>query len=196
MREVILSAFSESAAALASLMADAGALQKIESAGRLLANAFHHGGRVYSCGNGGSMCDAIHFAEELSGKFRLERGPLPAVAISDPGHLTCTANDYGYEAVFARFIEAQGRKGDMLVAISTSGKSPSIVAAAKQARALGLQVVALTGKPASPLAAHADIDICTPAGRYSDRVQELHIKVIHVLIELVERQLYPQNYAQ
>jgi D-sedoheptulose 7-phosphate isomerase len=195
MREVILSALSESAAALSSLMADSVTLRKIESAGRLLANAFRQGGRVYSCGNGGSMCDAIHFAEELSGKFRLERKPLPAVAISDPGHLTCAANDYGYETVFARFIEAQGRKGDILVAISTSGRSPNIVAAAKQARALGLQVVTLSGKPASPLAAHADIDICTPAGRYSDRVQELHIKVIHVLIELVERQLYPENYT-
>jgi D-sedoheptulose 7-phosphate isomerase len=196
MRDIILAALSEGAAALSSLMADSAALQSIESAGLLLTDAFRHGGRVYSCGNGGSMCDAIHFAEELSGKFRLERRPLPAVAISDPGHLTCTANDYGYEKVFARFVEAQGRKGDILVAISTSGKSPNIVAAAKQARVLGLQVVALTGKSASPLAAHADIDICTPAGKYSDRVQELHIKVIHVLIELVERQLYPENYVK
>jgi D-sedoheptulose 7-phosphate isomerase len=196
MRDIILAALSEGAAALSSLMADSAALQSIESAGLLLADAFRQGGRVYSCGNGGSMCDAIHFAEELSGKFRLERRPLPAVAISDPGHLTCTANDYGYEKVFARFVEAQGRKGDILVAISTSGKSPNIVAAAKQARVLGLQVVALTGKSASPLAAHADIDICTPAGKYSDRVQELHIKVIHVLIELIERQLYPENYVK
>jgi D-sedoheptulose 7-phosphate isomerase len=196
MRDVILAALSEGAEALASLMADPAALQSIESAGRLLANAFRQGGRVYSCGNGGSMCDAMHFAEELSGKFRLERRSLPAVAISDPGHLTCAANDYGYEMVFARFIEAQGRKGDVLLAISTSGQSPNIVAAAKQARALGLQVIALTGKSATPLAGYADIDISTAAGRYSDRVQELHIKVIHVLIELVERQLFPENYAK
>lgn len=194
MRDVILAAFTESATALSSLMANPSALQAIELAGKLLADAFRQGNRVYSCGNGGSICDAIHFAEELSGKFRLERRPLPAIAISDPGHLTCTANDYGYEHVFARFIEAQGRAGDVLVAISTSGKSPNVVTAAEQGRRLGLKVIALTGKSGSPLCAHADIEICTTAGAYSDRVQELHIKVIHVLIELVERQLFPKNY--
>jgi D-sedoheptulose 7-phosphate isomerase len=116
------------------------------------------------------------------------------MAICDPGHITCTANDYGYEHVFARFIEAQGKRGDVLLAISTSGKSPSVVNAAERARRLGLKVIALTGKTKSALGTNADIEICTPAGAYSDRVQELHIKVIHVLIELVERQLFPENY--
>ena len=194
MRDVILAALTESAAALSSLTANASALQAVESAGIVLANAFRQAARVYSCGNGGSICDAIHFAEELSGKFRLERRPLPAMAICDPGHITCTANDYGYEHVFARFIEAQGKRGDVLLAISTSGKSPSVVNAAERARRLGLKVIALTGKTKSALGTNADIEICTPAGAYSDRVQELHIKVIHVLIELVERQLFPENY--
>src|SRR5688500_2494278 len=158
MRDIILAAFTESAAALSSLVANGSALQAIESAGVLLADTFRQAARVYSCGNGGSICDAIHFAEELSGKFRLERRPLPAMAICDPGHITCTANDYGYEHVFARFIEAQGKRGDVLLAISTSGKSPSVVNAAEQARRLGLKVIALTGKPKSALGANADIE--------------------------------------
>jgi D-sedoheptulose 7-phosphate isomerase len=134
----------------------------------------------------------MHFAEELSGKFRRERAALPAMAISDPAHLTCAANDFGFDSVFSRFVEAHGRRGDVLLAISTSGNSPNILAAATAAHAAGMKVIALTGKPGNKLESHADINICTPGGtQYSDRIQELHIKVIHTLIELCESRLFP-----
>jgi D-sedoheptulose 7-phosphate isomerase len=133
------------------------------------------------------MCDAMHFAEELTGRFRDDRPGYAALAISDPGHLSCVGNDYGYERVFARFIEAHGRGGDVLLAISTSGTSRNVIAAAEVARARGIKVIGLTGRDETPLAKLADIAIVTPGGRYADRVQELHIKVIHILIERVER---------
>ncbi|MBI3447965.1 MAG: SIS domain-containing protein [Acidobacteria bacterium] len=191
----IKAALDESAAALARLTGDSGAIESIARAGLALAECFESAGRVFACGNGGSMSDAMHFAEELSGKFRKERRALPAAAISDPGHLSCAANDYGYESVFARYLEAHARRGDALLAISTSGRSPNVVRAAALARELGLTVVALTGRAATPLAREASIEICTPFGEWSDRVQELHIKVIHILVELVERRLFPENYA-
>jgi D-sedoheptulose 7-phosphate isomerase len=161
----------------------------------MLADVFAAGGRAYSCGNGGSMCDAMHFAEELTGRFRDDRRGYAALAISDPGHLSCVGNDYGYERVFARFIEAHGRSGDVLLAITTSGTSRNVVAAAQVAKGLGMKVIALTGRAGTPITECADIALVTPGGRYADRVQELHIKVIHILIELVERRLAPGNYT-
>ena len=195
MTAAVRAALDEAAAALAALRADEVMLARIEQAGALLAATFAGGGRAYACGNGGSMCDAMHFAEELTGRFRDDRPGYAAIAISDPGHLSCVGNDYGYEQVFARYLGAHGRPGDVLLAISTSGTSRNVVAAAQAARALQLKVIALTGREDAPLAARADIAIVTPGGHYADRVQELHIKVIHVLIELVERRLAPQNYA-
>ncbi len=191
----IQSSLHEARDALHSLIANQAALERIEQAARLLLSAFDSGNRVFSCGNGGSMSDAIHFAEELSGRYRLDRKGLPAMAISDVGHLTCVANDFGYDQVFARFLESHARAGDVLLAISTSGKSANVLKAVEAARGLGLKVVALTGKPDSMLSQLADIDICTPSGSFADRVQELHIKVIHILIELVERELFPENYG-
>ena len=195
MTAAVRAALDEAAAALAALRADEVMLARIEQAGALLAATFAGSGRAYACGNGGSMCDAMHFAEELTGRFRDDRPGYAAIAISDPGHLSCVGNDYGYEQVFARYLGAHGRPGDVLLAISTSGTSRNVVAAAQGAKALQLKVIALTGREDAPLAAGADIAIVTPGGRYADRVQELHIKVIHVLIELVERRLAPQNYA-
>jgi D-sedoheptulose 7-phosphate isomerase len=186
---LIRSALEEAASGLERLRRNDAALAAIEAAGGVLAKAFISGNRAYSCGNGGSMCDAMHFAEELTGRFRRDRRPLAALAISDPGHLTCTANDFGYPQIFARFVQAHGRAGDVLLAISTSGSSANVLAAAEAARSLSMPVIALTGRPASPLAELAQVEVCTPAGRFADRVQELHIKVIHVLIELVEHQL-------
>lgn len=190
----VIETLCEARAALDALLANQSAVAAIGEAGRLIAAAFTRGGRVFSCGNGGSMCDAMHFAEELSGRYRLDRKALPATAISDPGHLSCVANDYGYEQVFSRYIEAHGRAGDCLLGISTSGTSRNVLAAAETGKAQGLKIIALTGRPGSPLGALADIEICTPAGRFADRVQELHIKVVHILIELVERELFPENY--
>ena len=169
-------------------------LERIATAAEVLVDTFRHDGRVLSCGNGGSMCDAMHFAEELSGRFRDDRPGLGAVAISDAGHLTCTANDYGYEQVFSRFVDAFARPGDALLAISTSGTSANVHRAAAAAQAKGMRVIALTGRPGSPLGALADVDICTPGHGYADRVQEAHGLVIHVLIELVERSLHPELF--
>jgi D-sedoheptulose 7-phosphate isomerase len=191
----VRTALAEAAASLERLYNDEAALAAITRAGELLADTFAAGGRAYACGNGGSMCDAMHFAEELTGRFRDNRPGYAALAISDASHLSCVGNDYGYEQVFARFVEAHGRAGDVLLAISTSGTSKNVVAAARAAKQLGVRVIALTGRAGTPLAELADIAIVTPAGRYADRVQELHIKVIHILIELVERRLAPGNYG-
>ena len=191
----IKNTLNEALGALQALIGNEATLQRIAAAGQLLANTFAAGGRAYSCGNGGSMCDAMHFAEELTGRFRDNRPGYAAMAISDASHLSCVGNDYGYEQVFARFIEAHGRAGDVMLAISTSGTSKNVLRAVEVAQQRGMKVIGLTGRAATPLAESADIAIVTPAGKYADRVQELHIKVIHILIELVERQLAPQNYV-
>jgi D-sedoheptulose 7-phosphate isomerase len=195
MNQHIISSLQEAAEGLNALMQSEKTLQSIADVGALMASTLRQGGRIFSCGNGGSLCDAMHFAEELSGKYRNNRKALAAVAIADSGHLSCTANDFGYEFVFSRYLEAHGRPGDILLAISTSGKSPNVLEAAKQARTLGMKVVALTGLSQNPLASMVDLQIATPAGKFADRVQELHIKVIHILIELIERDLFPENYG-
>lgn len=196
MIEHIRNSLDEAREGLERLLGDDIQLRNIEAAAQLLIDTLASGKRVISCGNGGSMCDAMHLAEELSGRFRDDRPAMAAIAISDPSYMSCVANDYGYDQVFARFIQGNGADGDLLFAISTSGSSASVVLAAQAARARGMQVVGLTGRPGSPLAQHADVCICTSAGRYADRVQELHIKVIHILIELAERAIRPQNYEQ
>jgi len=182
----ISKSLAEAQQVLNAFITDEASTQKIEAAGKLLVAAFRKGNKVFSCGNGGSMCDAMHFAEELSGRFRDDRKPLPAMAISDPAHLTCTGNDYGFEYIFSRYVEALGNSGDVLLAISTSGHSANILEAAKVARQKSMQVVALTGKDGGKLKAVCDIEIRAPFSTYSDRTQEIHIKVIHCLIEYVE----------
>ena len=164
-------------------------LQAIRKAASLLVNSVKEGGKIYSCGNGGSMSDAMHFAEELSGRFRDERKPIPAMAISDAGYITCTANDYGYDQIFSRFVEAFGSKGDSLLAISTSGNSKNVLNAARTAKDKGLHVIALTGKDGGKLAKICDVEIRAPHSEYSDRIQEIHIKVIHVLVMLIENEV-------
>ena len=192
----VAAALAEARDALERLSGDAPAHAAIAEAGALLAATFRAGGKVLSCGNGGSMCDAMHFAEELSGRFREDRPGYAAIAISDPSHLSCVGNDYGYEQVFARYVRAVGHAGDVLLAITTGGTSRNVVAAAQTARAAGMKVIALTGRAGTPITELADVAIVTPGGRFADRVQELHIKVIHILIELVERELAPGNYAK
>lgn len=195
MKQHVQSALREASSALEALQRNESVLNTIASAGEALAIALGQGGRIFSCGNGGSMCDAMHFAEELSGRYRLNRRALGATAIGDASHLSCVANDFGYEYVFSRYLEGNGRKGDFLLAISTSGTSKTILNAAEVARAIGMQVIGLHGHAGSPLADLADFDIVTPGGRFADRVQECHIKVIHILIEIVERKLFPNNYG-
>lgn len=194
MRKNIINALTEAHAFLTDFIKDDTAISAIEEAAKLLINTFRSGNKVFSCGNGGSMCDAMHFAEELSGKFRDPRDGLPAIAMSDISHLTCVANDFGYQEGFSRYLNALGKPGDTLLAISTSGKSENIVNAAKYAKAHGINAIVLTGKTDSLLTAFADIEIVAPKGSYSDRTQEIHIKVIHILIELIERDLFPENY--
>ena len=152
-----------------------------------MAQAINTNHKIITCGNGGSHCDAMHFAEELTGKFRAPRKPLPAIAISDPSHLSCTGNDYGFEAVFSRFIEALGQPGDVLLAISTSGNSENILQAAAMARQKNMAIIALTGHQGGKLTNQATIEINVPHKGYADRIQEMHIKIIHVLIELIEK---------
>lgn len=194
--EIILSNLRQSEAALAGLIQSAGTQQAIALAGERMADAIAAGGRVFSCGNGGSMCDAMHFAEELSGRYRNDRKALPAVSISDPSHISCVGNDYGFDFIFSRYLEAHAKSGDVLLGISTSGKSANVIKAAQYAKANGIHVITLTGIGGSALGALADVDVITPGtSGYADRVQELHIKVIHILIELIERRFFPGNYA-
>ena len=182
--------------ALEALLANEEALNAIDAAGQLMADTIAAGGKILSCGNGGSLCDSMHFAEEMTGRYRLNRPGFAAIAISDPSHMSCVGNDYGYEEVFARYTQAVGRPGDVLLAITTSGTSKNILKAVEAAKANGMKVVGMTGRAGSPLAEMADIAIVTPSGSaYADRVQELHIKAIHIMIELVERRLAPENYA-
>jgi D-sedoheptulose 7-phosphate isomerase len=161
----------------------------------VMASALQNGRKIIACGNGGSMCDAMHFAEELSGRFRADRPALAAMALSDPAHLTCVANDYGFEHVFARGVEAFGQAGDVLLAISTSGNSPNVLRAAEAALSRQMKVVALTGKDGGRLALLPVMELRVPIATTTDRIQEIHIKVIHLLIELIERQLFPTLYS-
>ena len=191
MRNYILDTLSEAQYALSQLRENSIAINAMEEAAEAVISSFKNSGRVFSCGNGGSMCDAMHFAEELSGRFRKNRKGLPASAISDPGYLSCVSNDFGYEDVFSRYIESHAHKGDCLLGISTSGSSGNLIKAALLAKDMGITVITLTGKPDSRLGKIADIDICTPGGKFADRSQELHIKVVHILIQLIERKLFP-----
>lgn len=188
-KSIIVTNFKEARDLLDRFISEPGNMDMIENAGKLLVEAFTGGNKVLSCGNGGSMCDAMHFAEELSGRFRDHRKALPAISISDPSHISCVANDYGYDKVFSRYIEALGNKGDVLLAISTSGNSANIVNAVKAAKEKGMFVIGLTGKTGGEMANVCDIEIRAPHSQYADRAQEIHIKVIHSLIHYVENNL-------
>uniref|UniRef100_UPI004047746E D-sedoheptulose 7-phosphate isomerase n=1 Tax=Roseivirga sp. TaxID=1964215 RepID=UPI004047746E len=159
----------------------------IEKAAKAFVETINNGGKIFSCGNGGSHCDAMHFAEELTGRYREDRRALPAIAISDPSHISCVSNDFGYESIFSRYIEGLGREGDALLAISTSGNSKNILKAATMAKQRKMKVIALTGKNGGELAELADVEIRVPHMGFADRIQEIHIKVIHILIQLIEK---------
>ena len=181
--------FTEAKETLDRFIAEESNFQKIEEAGRLMVTAMKNGGKIFSCGNGGSMCDAMHFAEELSGRFRNNRKALPALAISDPSHISCVGNDYGYDKIFSRYIEALGKSDDVLLAISTSGTSKNVIEGIKAAQAIGMKVVGLTGKDGGLMKDLCDVEIRAPHSTYADRAQEIHIKVIHCLIQYIEENL-------
>lgn len=188
-QDLIRGELSEAADTLAKFLSDDANIQAIEQAAVLLADSFKAGGKVLSCGNGGSHCDAMHFAEEPTGRYRENRPGYPAIAISDVSHLSCVSNDFGYEYVFSRFIEAVGKEGDVLLGISTSGNSGNIIKAISAAREKGMKVITLTGKDGGKMAGSADIEIRVPHFGYADRIQEIHIKVIHILIQLIEKEM-------
>lgn len=181
--------FTEAREILDQFISDDSNLRNIEQAGNILVEAIRAGGKVISCGNGGSMSDAMHFAEELSGRYRNDRPAYPAIAISDPSHLSCVANDYGYAFVFSRMVEAIGSKGDVLFAISTSGNSENVLNAIEAAKKKGMRVIGLSGKDGGKMAGLCDVEIRAPKSEYADRAQEIHIKVIHSLIDFVESRL-------
>ena len=186
-QQFIQSQLGEAASLLQQFMADQKNLAAIAAAAELLVASFKQGGKVISCGNGGSHCDAMHFAEELSGRYRDNRPALGAIAISDPSHLSCVGNDYGFDHVFSRFVEGVGRSGDVLLGISTSGNSKNVLLAVEAARKAGMKVIILSGKDGGKLRGQADVEIIVPHFGYADRIQEIHIKVIHILIGLIEK---------
>ncbi len=190
MKDIIQQSLRESQDVLAQFLSDPSKLDAIEKAADCLVDALQQGKKILSCGNGGSHCDAMHFAEELSGRYRENRPALAAMAISDPSHITCVSNDFGYNYIYSRFIEGLGNQGDVLVGISTSGQSANIMEAVKAAQEKGMQVVLLTGKDGGALAGMGAIEIRVDHFGFADRIQEIHIKVIHILIQLIEAKIF------
>ena len=191
--DLIKNSFLEAQQVLEAFISDEKNLGQVKNAGDLLVDMFRQGGKVFSCGNGGSLCDAMHFAEELTGRFRHERAALPAIAIADPSHFTCVSNDMCFDSVFSKYLEALGNRGDVLLAISTSGNSSNILQAIDTAHVKGMKVIGLTGKTGGEMKEKCDITIVVPWNKYSDRIQEIHIKIIHILIEYIEQALFNTN---
>ncbi|SHO58560.1 D-sedoheptulose 7-phosphate isomerase [Vibrio quintilis] len=188
-QDLIKNELAEAADVLNNFLSNDENIAQIEKAAKLLADSFKQGGKVLSCGNGGSHCDAMHFAEELTGRYRENRPGYPGIAISDPSHLSCVSNDFGYEFVFSRYVEAVGAQGDVLFGLSTSGNSGNILKAIEAAKEKGMKTIALTGKDGGKMAGIADVEIRVPHFGYADRIQEIHIKIIHILIMLVEKEM-------
>ncbi|MDP5254831.1 MULTISPECIES: D-sedoheptulose 7-phosphate isomerase [unclassified Vibrio] len=191
-QDIIRGELTEAAAVLNQFLSDDDNLAQIEAAARLIADSFNNEGKVLSCGNGGSHCDAMHFAEELTGRYRDNRPGYPGIAISDPSHLSCVSNDFGYDFVFSRYVEAVGRRGDVLLGLSTSGNSSNVLKAIEAAKEKGMKTIALTGKDGGQMAGLADVEIRVPHFGYADRIQEIHIKIIHILIMLIEKEMEPK----
>ncbi|WP_151089276.1 D-sedoheptulose 7-phosphate isomerase [Hymenobacter baengnokdamensis] len=185
--DLIRAELTEARSVLDRFLADDANLARIAEAAELIAASLRNGGKVLTCGNGGSLCDAQHFAEELTGRYRQDRPALAAIALTEASHMSCVANDFGFDFVFSRFVQALGRPGDVLLAISTSGNSPNIINAAEAARAAGMPIVSLTGKDGGQLAGLSDVEIRVPHFGFADRIQEVHIKAIHIMILLIEK---------
>ncbi|CAM2731746.1 MULTISPECIES: D-sedoheptulose 7-phosphate isomerase [Vibrio] len=188
-QDLIRSELTEAAEVLNKFLSDDHNIAQIEAAAKLIADSFKQGGKVLSCGNGGSHCDAMHFAEELTGRYRENRPGYPGIAISDPSHLSCVSNDFGYDFVFSRYVEAVGSAGDVLFGLSTSGNSGNILKAIEAAKAKGMKTIALTGKDGGKMAGIADVEVRVPHFGYADRIQEVHIKIIHIIIQLIEKEM-------
>ncbi len=189
MIERIKASLAEAAGVLQEFSGKESSLQTLKKAAELLCEAFRKGNKVIIFGNGGSMCDAMHFAEELTARFRKDRPALPAVALSDPAFLSCAANDFGYEEAFARGVEALAKPGDVAIGISTSGQSENVIRAMQAARSRNCYTLALLGKDGGKLKGRCDLELVV-AAQTTDRIQEVHIKILHILTELVETELF------
>jgi D-sedoheptulose 7-phosphate isomerase len=187
----IKNTFSDAQKALADFSTEEN-FKKIQTAADWMIEAIKNERKIISCGNGGSMSDAMHFAEELTGRYRKSRPAIAAVSISDPTHITCVGNDYGFDEIFSRYIDGVGLKGDVLLGISTSGNSKNVIKAFEAAKAKGIRTIALTGKDGGNIAGNVDLEIRVPHTGYADRIQEVHIKIIHTLIQLIEEAIYPE----
>lgn len=179
--------FQEAKSTLEHFLSNESNMRAIADAGQMMVEAIQNEGKILSCGNGGSLCDAMHFAEEMTGRYRENRRALPAIALSDASHMSCVSNDFGYSHVFERMVDALGNKKDVLLAISTSGNSENVLLAINAAKRKGMKVIALTGKDGGKMAGLADVEIRAPYSPYADRAQEIHIKVIHALIDVIEQ---------
>ena len=188
-----VNALKEAHDLLIKVLEDKDFIKKIEEAGKTLAETMKSNNRVLSCGNGGSMCDATHFAEELTGRFRKDRKALPAMSLADPAHMSCVSNDFGYDFIFSRMVEAWGNQNDLLLAISTSGNSKNVIKAVEAAKSKGMKVVGLLRKDGGQLESMCDLSLVVPS-QVTDRIQEVHIKIIHIMIESMERVLFPEHY--
>ncbi|MBX2946130.1 MAG: D-sedoheptulose 7-phosphate isomerase [Cyclobacteriaceae bacterium] len=186
-RHIITTELQQSATVLENFLNEPANYLKIDEAANAMIHAVNKGGKIIACGNGGSHCVAMHFAEELTGRYRENRNPIPALSISDPGHMSCVGNEYGYDFIFSRFVDAIGQPNDVLLAVSTSGNSANVIQAAQSAKAKGMKVIALTGKNGGKLASHADVEIRVPHFGFADRIHEIHYKIVHVLIVLLEK---------
>ncbi len=194
MKALIQENLNEAREVLEEFISQSENIEAIEKTASIMVEAIQDGRKIISCGNGGSMTDAMHFAEELSGVFREKRPALPAISISDPSHITCTANDYSFDEIFSRYVEALGQEGDVLLAISTSGNSMNVVRAVEAARGKGMKVVGLTGKTGGLLAGMVDSEIRVKGRKHSDRIQEIHIKILHILVLLIEREVFYNHH--
>ena len=193
MIDYISSAFQDANKVLNDFINTSSNFEILKKATDLMAQSIKDGNKIISCGNGGSMCDSMHFAEELTGRFRKDRPALPAIAISDPSHISCVANDYGFEYIFSKYVEAHGKKNDLLLIISTSGNSPNCLQAFEAAKNKEMKVIGLLGKNGGQLKNLVDFPLIVNS-QVSDRIQEIHIKIIHTFIEGIERQIFPENY--
>lgn len=187
-------AFLNNQSLLQDFISEEGNFLKIADAAKMVSEAFRTGKKALSCGNGGSACDAMHFAQEFTGRFRGDRKALPVICVSDPTHITCVGNDYGFDHIFSRGVEAYGQEGDVLIALSTSGNSVNIIKAVEAAQERGMKVLTLLGKSGGKLKGKGEIEWVIP-GTTSDRIQEIHMIILHTIIELVERELFPENYT-
>jgi len=190
MKSIIRNSLKEAEVVLSEFADNPRNIDAINNAANIMAQAIANGNKIVACGNGGSLCDATHFAEELTARFRENRKGLPAIAVNDPAFITCALNDFSPTSIFARYVEAVAVKGDVLLAISTSGNSRNIIEAASAAKKIGLNVIALTGKDGGELANLADVEIRAPKTKFSDRAQEIHIKVIHIFVECIEEKIF------